>query len=167
MAEQNDESERDANELHDVEDREELRDRYDMLLQELRVLLPGVQVLTAFLLTAPFATRFTDLDDAGRSAYFIALISAMASIITLLTPTVFHRVADRTARSARLTWGVRLMLVGVVLLAVSLTTSMWCIVRFGYSTTTATIVTAAFVAMFVGLWVALPLSVGRRHRLSR
>lgn len=101
MVEQRDDSERDAHELHDVDDRAELRDRYEMLLQELRVLLPGVQVLTAFLLTAPFASRFTDLDDAGRRAYFLALVSAMASIITLLTPTVFHRVADRRARSAR------------------------------------------------------------------
>lgn len=164
MVEQRDDSERDAHELDDVDDREELRDRYDMLLQELRVLLPGVQVLTAFLLTAPFASRFTDLDDAGRSAYFLAMISAMASIITLLTPTVFHRVADRTARSARLAWGVRLMLVGIVLLAISLTSSMWCIVRFVYSTTTATVVAAAVVALFVGLWVALPLAVGRPHR---
>ena len=47
-------------------DREELRTRYQMLLQELRVVLPGVQVLMAFLQTAPFAQRFGDLDDLGR-----------------------------------------------------------------------------------------------------
>jgi hypothetical protein len=59
---------------HDVEperldserNRGELRDRYYGLLQELRVVLPGVQVLVAFLLTAPFATRFGQVDDAGR-----------------------------------------------------------------------------------------------------
>ena len=96
------EGEREAQELDDVADREELRDRYEMLLQELRVVLPGVQVLMAFLLTAPFAQRFADLDDLGRQAYLVALISALGSTICLLSPTVFHRVADRTARRARL-----------------------------------------------------------------
>ena len=97
MADEQRSAERDAKELDDVADREELRKRYEMLLQELRVVLPGVQVLMAFLLTAPFAQRFDDLDDTGRRAYLVALVSALASTICLLTPTVFHRVADRTA----------------------------------------------------------------------
>jgi Family of unknown function (DUF6328) len=51
-------SDEDTEDLDDVADREELRQRYYGLLQELRVVLPGVQVLLAFLLTAPFAQRF-------------------------------------------------------------------------------------------------------------
>ena len=53
----------DAAELDDDRDRDELRSRYGMLLQELRVLLPGVQLLVAFLLTAPFAQGFERVDD--------------------------------------------------------------------------------------------------------
>jgi hypothetical protein len=161
MTEQSRESERDASDLDDFDDREELRQRYYGLLQELRVVLPGVQVLMAFLLTTPFASRFNDLDDTGRAAYFLALTSALGSIISLLTPTVFHRVADRTARSARLEWGVRMTLIGVGLLAVALSASAWCIVRLVYGTALANVVAAAAVASFVGIWVVLPLAVAR------
>src|SRR3954454_2965978 len=55
-------SEKSTEELDDVADRHELRDRYSMLLGEVRVSLPGVQLLSAFLLTAPFSNRFGDLD---------------------------------------------------------------------------------------------------------
>jgi hypothetical protein len=161
MTERSRESERDPSDLDDVDDREELRQRYYGLLQELRVVLPGVQVLMAFLLTAPFASRFGDLDDPGRAAYFVALMSALGSIICLLGPTVFHRVADRTARSARLEWGVRLTLIGVGLLAVSLSAAAWCIVRLVYGTAQANVVVAVAVASFVGIWILLPLAVGR------
>ena len=162
--EANAEGERDARDLDDVADREELRSRYEMLLQELRVVLPGVQVLMAFLLTAPFAQRFTDLDELGRRAYLVALSSALGSTICLLSPTVFHRVAERTARKARLVWGIRLAVVGYVLLAVALTTALWCIVRMVFGTTEATILAAAAVAGFGLVWIVLPLSVGRTTR---
>jgi hypothetical protein len=155
-------AERDANQLDDVADREELRKRYEMLLQELRVVLPGVQVLMAFLLTAPFAQRFGDLDDIGRRAYLVALVSALGSTICLLTPTVFHRVAERTARRARLVWSVRLAVVGMILLALSLTAASWCITRLVFGTGAAMVVALCAIVAFVGIWVILPLSVGRR-----
>jgi hypothetical protein len=155
-------AERDAKQLDDVADREELRKRYEMLLQELRVVLPGVQVLMAFLLTAPFAQRFGDLDDIGRRAYLVALVSALASTICLLTPTVFHRVAERTARRARLVWSVRLAVVGMIALALALTAATWCITRLVFGTVAGTVVAVCAVIAFVGIWVILPLSVGRR-----
>jgi hypothetical protein len=77
---------------------------------------------------------------------------------------VFHRVADRTARKARLVWGVRLAMVGMALLALALVAAMWCIVRFLFGTTEATIVAAVAVAVFGAVWVLLPLSVGRSSR---
>src|SRR3954454_21508202 len=95
--------------LDDVADRPELRDRYYGLLQELRVVLPGVQVLLAFLLTAPFAAKFDDLDAWGRRAYQVALTSSMLSVAFLLSPTFLHRLGDRRARRDRLMWSIRLM----------------------------------------------------------
>jgi hypothetical protein len=162
MNDDNRAAERDAKQLDDVADREELRKRYEMLLQELRVVLPGVQVLMAFLLTAPFAQRFGDLDDIGRRAYLVALVSALGSTICLLTPTVFHRVAERTARRARLVWSVRLAVVGMILLALALTAASWCITRLVFGTAAGTVVAICAVIAFVGIWVILPLSVGRR-----
>lgn len=157
-------SERDPNDLDDVADREELRQRYYGLLQELRVVLPGVQVLMAFLLTVPFAQRFDELDDLGRTAYLVALSTSLGSIILLLAPTVFHRVADRTARAARLAWGIRLTVAGILLLAVSLISAMWCIVRFVFGTPEATAVAGAGLLAFAAVWIALPLTAGRPRR---
>ena len=90
-------SDEDTKYLDDVVDRAELRDRYYGLLQELRVVLPGVQVLLAFLLTAPFAAKFDDLDSWGRRAYQVALTSSMLSVTFLLSPTFLHRFGERTA----------------------------------------------------------------------
>ena len=157
-------AQRDARELDDVADRDELRRRYQTLLQELRVVLPGVQVLMAFLLTAPFAQRFDDLDDIGRRSYLVALVSALGSTICLLTPTVFHRVAERTARRARLVWSVRLAVVGFILLAVALTAATWCITRLVFGTPTASVLAAFAIGAFVVVWVVLPITVGRPSR---
>jgi len=162
--EQESKAERDASDLDDAADRDELRSRYEMLLQELRVVLPGVQVLMAFLLTTPFAQRFGDLDDVGRQAYLVSLIAALGSTICLMAPTVFHRVADRTARRARLVWGVRLAMVGMVLLALALVVATWGIVRLVFGTPEATIVAASAVGAFVLVWVLLPVTVGHPSR---
>jgi len=167
MVDDRDDSDREARDLDNTTDRDELRRRYYGLLQELRVLLPGVQVLAAFLLTAPFAPRFVDLDDAGRTAYLVALVTAVASIIMLMTPTVFHRVADRRARAARLEWGIRLTLAGVVLLATSLTSSLWCITRLVFGSTAAAVIAVAVVATFASMWLVLPLAAGRPGATSR
>ena len=61
-------------------------------------MLPGVQVLLAFLLSVPFAQRFTRLDRFGVRMFGVSLVAAMASTVCLLTPIVLHRMADRTAR---------------------------------------------------------------------
>ena len=85
----------DASSLDDVKDREELRQRHEVLLQELRVALPGVQVLLAFLLTAPFADGFDRLDPFGRPVH-VAMMSALFAVVLLMCPAVFHRVGERT-----------------------------------------------------------------------
>jgi hypothetical protein len=153
---------RDLEELDDRADREELRQRYYGLMQELRVALPGVQVLLAFLLTAPFSDRFATLDDAGRAGFAVALGAAMTSVTCLVAPTVFHRVAARTDRVLRLSWSVRLALAGILFMAVALVAALWCIVRFVFGTVPAVIGTAAAVVLVTSLWIVIPLSSRRR-----
>jgi hypothetical protein len=97
-------SDADLDELDDERDRDELRRRYYGLLQELRVVLPGVQVLLAFLLTVPFARRFSELDDPGRGLFAVALVGAASSVVCFVAPTVLHRVGHRQARRERLEW---------------------------------------------------------------
>jgi hypothetical protein len=161
-----DESDRDdrsLRELDDVIDRNELRTRYYGLLQELRVVIPGVQVLLAFLLTAPFAQRFQDLDARGRTLYAVALLTALAAVIALLTPTVMHRLGERRARKARLRWSIRLMVAGMASLSVSLLSATWCVCRLVWGPETGEGAVIGAGLLIALLWVALPVLVLRRE----
>jgi hypothetical protein len=158
-------SEKPTDELDDIRDRQELRGRFDMLLQEVRVALPGVQVLSAFLLTAPFSQRFAELDAAGRASFGIALTASMVSVICLLGPTLLHRIGERTARTARLAWSVRMMLAGLVSLAVALLSALWGVARFVFGASTAWWLSTPVLVLIAVAWVAIPSTLRRRTRL--
>ena len=153
-------SERPSYELDDVEDRDELRSRFDMLLQELRVALPGVQVLSAFLLTAPFSQRFGE----ERRAFGVALTSSMLSVVCLVAPTLLHRVGERTARSQRLSASIVLVVVGLVFLAVAVLSALWAVARFVFGHDVAWWITTPVLLAIVLLWLVVPVSL-RRHRV--
>jgi hypothetical protein len=159
------ESDPDTELLDSERDRGLLRDRYYGLLQELRVVLPGVQVLVAFLLTAPFAQRFSGLDSFGKALYGIALTSGTLSVIAFVTPTVLHRFGDRTARRARLELSIAVTRLGLVLLGVSMVTSLAVVVRFLFDGTVAALLVAVTVVAMVGLWIGVPRLV--RHHQAR
>jgi membrane-bound acyltransferase YfiQ involved in biofilm formation len=76
----------------DETDAERLDRQLDQLLQELRVAMPGVQVLFAFLLAVPFQQRFTAVTDFQRDVYFVTLLAAAAASAFFIAPTAFHRV---------------------------------------------------------------------------
>lgn len=142
--------------LDDHADRDELRERYAVLLQELRVVLPGVQVLLAFLLTAPFASGYDRLDVFGRDLFGIAMMSALVAVVLLMCPAVFHRVGERTARARRLVWGIRAAVAGLVALAVALVASVWCISRFAFGESSASWIPAVAAVVIVVMWVIAP-----------
>ena len=116
-APEEDPHDRSAKDLRDDVDRKEVRQRYYGLLQELRVLLPGVQVLLAFLFTVPFASHFDELDRVGRTAFAVSMCSAMAATVAFVAPIAFHRVAHRRSRSARLVWAIRMEATGLLFMA--------------------------------------------------
>ncbi len=134
------------------------RERYQELVQELRVLLPGVQVLFAFLLTTPFTARFGELTAEQRAGYFAALMLTTAAAIVFMAPVVGHRLARRDARTDRLRQAIVLKLAGSTLLALAMTTASAVVVSFVYDDTVAAIVAGCLVGMATILWVALPLA---------
>lgn len=156
-------SELDPPDLHDEDHRDELRDRFEMLLQELRVVLPGVQILLAFLLIAPFSERFGELDALGRGLYGVALGASAASTVVLLAPTILHRLGDRRARSNRLIWSVRLFVTGIALLSLGLTAAIFCVARFVYGAAAQWAIVASVLAALAATWTVLPLMLRRRR----
>jgi putative effector of murein hydrolase len=129
------------------------------LLQELRVALPGVQILFAFLLIVPFNNRFERVTELQKDVYFIALLAALASITCLIAPTAFHRIRFRDYdKEALVLSGTWLARVGLVFLAVSLTACAFFVTDFIFDATTATVVAVAFGLALVGLWFAFPIA---------
>ena len=128
------------------------------LLQELRVALPGVQVLFAFLLTVPFTNRFNELNDFQRDLYFGVLIAVALATVLLLAPTVGHRILFRRQQKEFIvTLSNRLALIGMFLLAVSMCGAIALISDFIFGGATAIISTAVMAAAFIGLWFAGPI----------
>ncbi len=127
-------------------------------------MLPGVQVLVAFLLTAPFSQRFEELDRIGRTSYLVALLASVLATVCFITPTAYHRAGGRTGRSIRLQWAIRTTRAGLVLLACGLTAATFCVTRFVFDDPLAMVVSAGVMISIAAMWVALPvLSTRGRH----
>src|SRR3954467_7811545 len=94
------------------------------LLNELRVALPGVQVLFAFLLVLPFQQRWTIVNEVEKAAYFISFASTAVASILLIAPSTYHRIRFRDQdKFDLLRFGNRMLLSASVFLAVAITTA--------------------------------------------
>lgn len=151
--------------LDDHADREELRTRYYGLLQELRVVFPGVLVLSAFLLTVPFAQQFHRLSSADRTLFAAGLVSAALSVIAFLTPVWLHRFGRRTERAVRLAVSVISMRIGFVCFLGSLALVMLVVCRFLFDDLIAFAIVGATSALAPIMWGLVPAVVRRRRRL--
>ncbi|MEX0847748.1 MAG: DUF6328 family protein [Ilumatobacteraceae bacterium] len=144
---------------------EEERERYRELLEELRVILPGVQVLFAFLLTATFSNRFAELDDLGRNVFAASLLGVSLSAVILMTPAAYHRLAPRLDRAERLGVGIVLTIAGMTLLGLSITGAVFVAARFMMASTAwGLIFSGMTLGTVVGLWFAMPLGQARAVR---
>jgi len=129
------------------------------LLQELRLALPGVQILFAFLLVVPFNNRFKETDALQRDVWFAALLLALGAVACLIAPTAYHRIRFREYDKERLvTTGTRLAVAGLVCLAASLSASAFFVTGLVFSDAAAAAVTALAAAVIAGLWFGLPLA---------
>jgi hypothetical protein len=147
------------------ESEEERADRnLSDLLQELRVALPGVQVLFAFLLTVPFTQRFDDLSDFQEKLYYGVLITVALATVMLVAPTASHRILFRRQQKEFIvTLSNTLALIGLLFLAIAMTGAIALISDFIFGTTTAVISTIVMALAFIGFWYVGPLR--RRQKL--
>lgn len=129
------------------------------LLQELRVALPGVQVLFAFLLTVPFSQGFTTMTDVQRNLYFAILLSTAVTSAMFIAPTSYHRLRWRDYDKERLLLTAnRLTIAGSVFLALSIGGAVYLIGDFMFGAGVAWITAALIAALLTWFWFGLPLS---------
>jgi Kef-type K+ transport system membrane component KefB len=138
------------------------------LLNELRVALPGVQVLFAFLLAVPFANGFPKLSPLDRDVFFVAFIATALSTACLIAPSSYHRLRWRQRDKERmLIVSNALTIAGLFLLAVAITATVFVITDFLFHHSWAAGLTAFVAATFVVLWYGLPLAAAIQDQRSR
>ena len=127
------------------------------LLEEVRVAIPGAEVLFAFLLTAAFSQRFADLDALGERVYAVALLLAALAAVTLMGPAAFHRMSQRGKRATRVHVSAYLQVIGMFLLLVSIVLVTFVVIRLVFDDTFLGALFAGTVAVVgVGIWYVLP-----------
>jgi hypothetical protein len=138
------------------------------LLQELRVVLPGVQVLLAFLLTAPFQQRFAQLPGTLRNAFFASIACATVATALLIAPSAHHRLRWREREKERLLQiANRLAIWGTVFLATAIVLALYVITNVLFASWIALLTAVLAVALFAWLWYALPLLGGSSRQQLR
>jgi amino acid transporter len=128
------------------------------LLNELRVTLPGVQVLFAFLLIAPFSQRFDTINDLQKYAYIVALTFTALGSAFLIAPTPYHRIRWRDEdKEALLRLANRLALAGTLCVAIAMCCALFFVTDFLFSSPVPALLTALVAGVIVTFWYALPL----------
>ncbi|HVU92429.1 MAG TPA: DUF6328 family protein [Jatrophihabitans sp.] len=137
------------------------------LLQELRVVQTGVQLLTGFLLTLPFQQKFAQLGDVERGVYLVAVSTSVIATGFLQAPVSVHRALFRKhRRKETVELAHKLAIVGICALAcavVAVATLIFEVLLGWGGGVAAGVVTAL---LLIVLWLAVPLSVRRRSRPS-
>jgi hypothetical protein len=128
------------------------------LMEGLRVAMPGVQVLFAFLLTVPFQSRFEELSTFQERVYFVTLLAAAAASALFIAPTAYHRLLFRLGEKERLVFlATKLVIAGLAALAVAMVGSVLLITDLLFTPATVVLVIVPVAALFAGLWFAWPL----------
>ena len=128
-------------------------------LNEVRVVLPGVQVLFAFLLTVPFTGTFGKMDGSPLTAYIVAFFATAAAAVLMITPTPMHRLQFRTGdKEGFLRLSNRLVLAGIACLAIAMVAVVWLVAQVLFTDGGgATIIAVLAGTIVVALWFVLPL----------
>jgi hypothetical protein len=144
---------------HDDEDRRQRVNRELIeLLNELRVALPGVQVLFAFLLAVPFSNGYTKITEFQKNVFFTTLVATAISTACFIVPTAYHRLNFRQREKENiLVVSNKFAIAGIMFLAVSMIGVIVLVTDVIYSRTAAEVTGLLALGVFGGLWLALPL----------
>ena len=138
-------------------DAKTLTRNWNELLQELRVAQTGIQILTGFLLTVPFSSRFTDLTDRHVRVYLIVLSGAVLTTALVTAPVAFHRMLFRRRRKEWLVEAANIAArVGLVSSALTSSGVLFLVFDIVLGLVPAILAMSAALVFFVSLWGAVP-----------
>jgi hypothetical protein len=138
------------------------------LLNELRVVLPGVTVLLAFLLAVPFAKGWASVTEFQRNVFVVAFLASAVSVALLAAPVSYHRLRFRHGEKAQLVrLGNSLAIAGSAAAAVSLEAVVLLVIDYVLSRGAAIAAAAALFVVVVALWYVLPLQAALKDRSAR
>ena len=140
------------------EEQERLNRQMSELLNEVRVAMPGVQVLFGFLLAVPFQQRFQMVNDFQRDVYFVTLLSAATATAFLIAPSAYHRVAFQQHDKPKIIQiGTRQFLVGLAALAVAMNGAVLLVTDVLFKAPTVIVTVACVASLFAWLWFGFGL----------
>lgn len=144
----------------DPEDRsQETLDReLDELTSELRMVIPGVTVLLAFLLGLPFTSRFADLTALQSDVYFVAFLSTAVAVVFLIAEGAYHQIRGKPYRKGRLLkTAIRQMVTALILLGISISAVVFLVSDLLFGVFAAALLAAGIAFLIVATWFGLPL----------
>lgn len=142
---------------------ERLDRNWSDLLQELRVVQTGVQLLTGFLLTLPFQQRFTDLTSFERNLYLVTVSASVLATGLLIGPVMLHRILFRRhARLVMVNGAHRLAMLGTLFLGIAIVGVVLLIFDLVAGTTASIIAAVLTGLVLAGLWAVGPVVIRRR-----
>ena len=138
--------------------KERLEREHGELIEELRALIPGAQVLFGFLLAIRFTNPFTELNAVQRDVYYATLLTTAVSLVLLLAPSAYHRLRFREGdKDAMVRKGNREAIAGTGAIALAFTGVLYLITDLLFTTPAAIIVALVFFALTAWRWWAIAL----------
>jgi hypothetical protein len=133
------------------------------LLQELRVLLQGVQVLTGFLIVLPFYQAFTELDRTEKIVYMATFACSLLSLILFSAPAAQHRLeAPLRDREAFKRFATRMIIIGLVPLSLALVLAAQLVIAQILGGLIGLVAACCVAAVLGAVWWLIPLNIRRR-----
>lgn len=143
---------------HEESERERIERDYVELLEEIRIALPGGEVILGFLLTAPFSERFARLHPTQKLVYFASLLCVALATALLLAPTAYHRIRFREGDKPWITRrGTALVLAAMIAMVPGISGALFVVADVTFSRLAALLVGGGMAVFLVGLWFVVPL----------
>jgi hypothetical protein len=151
--------------MQEVQDAKDVSDRrFVEVLQELRVVQTGVQILFAYLLTLPFSNRFSEITQGETVVYVLTLCATAAATAFLIAPVSYHRLTKPdVGKSLVVKMAARMAQAGLLMLLLAVTGAVYLVMDIVLHGGWAATITSLLSALFVGLWYVIPVIARLQH----